>query len=140
MTNKSLAKAYFEQVKSVQEEINLHWQASSWHLVVRRAQEAVELILKALLRRLAVEVPRLHDVGGLLQKEKERLPESVKDNLPRIISISRRLRQERELSYYGDEEQELPPSALYTEIDARQAKEDVEWLMTIVVFSPKDSL
>src|SRR3990170_580618 len=122
MTNQEFAAAYFDQARSLYKEIQLHFGAQEWHLVVRRSQEAVELILKGFLRRTGIEIPRLHDVGNLLKKESIRLPERFVKELPRIISISRSLRQERETSFYGDEEQELPPSALYTKIDADRAK------------------
>ena len=122
MTNKEFAQSYFVQAKAIFRELEEHYKAKEWHLVV-------ELILKGFLRQAGIEIPRFHDVGGVLQKERERLPQNLTKNLERIISVSRRLRQERETSFYGDEEQELPPSALYTEIDAKQAKEDAKWLM-----------
>ena len=129
MTNKEFAQSYFVQAKAIFRELEEHYKAKEWHLAVRRAQEVVEFILKGFLRQAGIEIPRFHDVGGVLQKERERLPQNLTKNLERIISVSRRLRQERETSFYGDEEQELPPSALYTEIDAKQAKEDAKWLM-----------
>lgn len=132
MTNLDFAQSYFDQARSIYEEILLHHQKGAWHLVVRRAQEAVELILKGFLRLGGIEVPRLHDVAHLLKAQGKKIPLHVVQELPRIISLSRRLRQERETSFYGDEEQELPPSALYTRIDADQAKGDLEWLMTLV--------
>lgn len=129
MTNKDFALAYFEQAKAIYREVGIHYNAKEWNLVVRRAQECVELILKGFLRQAGIEIPKVHDVGGLLQKEADRIPKGIAQELPKIISISRRLKQERETSFYGDEEQELPPSALYTEPDAKQARADVEWLM-----------
>lgn len=135
MTNREFSLAYFDQAKSIHGEIVIHFDAGKWHLVVRRAQEAVEMILKGFLRQAGLEVPRIHDVGNLLNREQARLPKVLQDSIPRIISISRRLRQERETSFYGDEEQELPPSALYTEIDAKQARDDLKWLMGLI---PKD--
>lgn len=100
--------------------------------MVRRAQESVELLLKGFLRQAGIEVPRIHDVGNVLKQERKRLPPELAKALPKIISISRRLRQERETSFYGDEEQELPPSALYSQVDADQARQDVEWLLEFV--------
>lgn len=132
MTNREFAKACFEQAKSIRREIENHYKAEEWHMVVRRAQEAVELVLKGFLRQAGMEVPRIHDVGGILVQEKKRLPQNVVKSLDRIISISRRLRQERETSFYGDEEQELPPSALYTKLDAGQAKDDIDWIIGLL--------
>jgi HEPN domain-containing protein len=132
MTNKDFSAAYFEQAKDIYRELKVDYESARWHLVVRRAQEAVELILKGFLRTGGLEVTHLHDVGNILLKEKDRLQKQVVSELMRIISISRRLRQERETSFYGDEAQELPPSALYTKIDADQARGDVEWLLKLI--------
>jgi HEPN domain-containing protein len=132
MTNQEFSEAYFQQARSIHRGLTVHYESQEWHLVVRRAQEIVELTLKGLLRRAGIEVPHIHDVGNLLRREAERLPKNIQDAMDRIISVSRHLRQERETSFYGDEEQELPPSALYTEIDARQAKTDSEWLLSLI--------
>lgn len=132
MTNNDFAAAYFKQAKSIYDEITAHFAKKEWHLVVRRSQEACELILKGFLRLAGIEVPRLHDVSGLLLKERARLSEVLVKELERVISISRHLRQERETSFYGDEEQELPPSLLYTEKDATQAQDDIKWLLSLI--------
>ncbi len=132
MTNKDFSSSYFRQAKTVLRELMMDYEAGVWHLVVRRAQEAVELILKGFLRQGGFEIPRLHDVGLLLQKEKNRLPKDLVKETDRILSISRRLFKERETSFYGDEEQEIPASELYTRIDADQARQDVEWLIQFV--------
>lgn len=68
MTNKDFAKSYFNQAHSIIREIDLHYKEGDWHLVVRRAQEAVELILKGVLRQAGKEVPRLHDERSLLKR------------------------------------------------------------------------
>lgn len=132
MTNREFAAAYIQQAQSIYRELINHYQCQEWHLVVRRAQETAEMILKGFLRQAGVEVPHIHDVGHLLQQEQQRLPAQLVRELPRIISLSRRLRQERETSFYGDEAQELPPSALYTQVDADQAKADVAWLLQLI--------
>lgn len=48
-------------------------------------------------------------------------PESFWGEIDRLAAISRRLRREREASFYGDEETGTPPQRLYTEDDARSA-------------------
>lgn len=132
MTNKELGFAYFEQAGSIRGEIDYHYQKREWHLVVRRGQEVVELVLKGILRLAAIEIPYTHDVGVLLEKEKSKLTPSIHSALPRIISISRKLRLERETSFYGDQELELPPSELYTQVDADQTVQDVDWIMGFI--------
>ena len=54
-------------------------------------------------------------------------PEFFACNVPRMASLSRRLRAERELSFYGDEETGLPPEELYSEDDAGEALAQAEW-------------
>src|SRR3990167_2808020 len=106
MTNRNFAGAYFEQAQAIYRELAGHYKKQEWHLVVRRAQETAELILKGFLRQAGIEVPRLHDVCNILKQEQKRLSSRLIKELPRIISISRRLRQERETSFYVDERQE----------------------------------
>lgn len=93
----------------------------AWNLVVRRSQEAVELALKCSLLWAKIEVPRIHDVGPILKQYAHRYPESFKSQIPRLASISRLLRAEREISFYGDEQSGVPPESLYTMDDALEA-------------------
>jgi HEPN domain-containing protein len=90
----------------------------AWNLVVRRSQEAVELALKCALLWAKIEVPRIHDVGPILKQYAHRYPEPFKSQIPRLASISRLLRAEREISFYGDEQSGVPPESLYTRDDA----------------------
>jgi HEPN domain-containing protein len=100
-----------------------------WNLVVRRCQETVELALKAALRLAGIEVPRIHDVGMLLKDHEEKFPEAFRRDIDRLASISRRLRREREASFYGDEETGAAPQRLYTEEDSRQALADADFVL-----------
>jgi HEPN domain-containing protein len=93
----------------------------SWADVVREAQEIVELCLKALVRRAGIEVPRIHDVSPVLDKNRDRFPPAVRQNLDEMIHISRQLRRDRELAFYGSED--LTPSEFYTKEDALAASE-----------------
>jgi len=72
--------------------------------VVREAQEVVELVLKAVLRIAGIDVPKIHDVGKILIKYSYLLPDEIKENLHEISRISKELRKERELSFYGAED------------------------------------
>jgi len=70
--------------------------------VVRRAQEAVELALKAMLRHVGVEPPKQHDVGGLVLPLRHLLPSEVAARAERRATVSKWLRKEREFAFYGD--------------------------------------
>lgn len=72
--------------------------------VVREAQETVELLLKAVLIDMGLIVPTMHDVSLILEKNKEFLKEPLLSNCDKIRDISKALRKEREISFYGAED------------------------------------
>lgn len=124
MTNPEMARAYLEQAGTILAEAEGLLRRGAWNLVVRRAQEAVERALKGVLRAVGVEVPRVHDVGVLLQEHRGKLPEAFHCSVGRWAAVSRRLRREREASFYGDEELDVPPQRLYVRQDAEQTLAD----------------
>ena len=65
---------------------------------VRRCQGAVEPALKALLRAVGAEVPKVHDVSGELRQNVDRLLPAAAAEIDTPASPSRRLREERERS------------------------------------------
>jgi len=87
--------------------------------VVREAQEIVELVSKALLRFLGAEPARVHDVSAQLMELKERVEEAKHPGLEGLVEISRELRRDRELAFYGTED--LTPSEFYSKKDAERA-------------------
>jgi HEPN domain-containing protein len=94
--------------------------------VVREAQEIIELSLKALLRASGITVPQIHDVGQLLMHEVGNLPAAVRVDAARMAEISKALRKDREIAFYGAED--LIPSEFYTEADAARAFADAQWV------------
>ena len=44
------------------------WQDNDANIVVRRAQEVVELVLKGALKILGIEYPKIHDVGKIFEQ------------------------------------------------------------------------
>ncbi|MCX7680608.1 MAG: HEPN domain-containing protein [Anaerolineae bacterium] len=129
MTNEEMAQAYLEQALEILIEAESFYRRGVWNLVMRRAQEAVEMALKAALRGMGVEVPRTHDVGLWLREYREKFPPGFAQDIDRLAAISRRLRREREVSFYGDEEVGAPPQAIYTQTDAQEALEEAEWVV-----------
>ncbi len=89
--------------------------------MIRQAQEAVELSLKAALRFVGIEPPKWHDVGPVIMENLDRFPKWFTERAEWLATISRRLRREREPSMYGDEETGLPPDRIYTKFDAKEA-------------------
>jgi len=102
----------------------------SWADVVREAQEIVEITLKALLRACRVEVPRIHDVSPVLEQNRDRLPPVVLEKLGELTRISKALRRDLELAFYGSED--LTPSEFYTHEDAAAALADAREVYQVV--------
>ncbi len=118
MTNADMARAYLLQAEEILREAKDLNRRGAWNLVVRRSQEVVELSLKAALRELGIETLKMHDVGSLLRAHQSKFPASSWRQVGRLAAISRRLRMERELSFYGDDETGTSPQALYSREDA----------------------
>jgi hypothetical protein len=110
--------------------LDVLFEGESWADVVRESQEVVELALKGLLRAHGVDPPRLHDVSGVLEAERERLPGTIRDVLPRLTGISRELRRDRELAFYGADD--LTPSGFYSRDDAVRARDGAREVVTAV--------
>lgn len=129
MKNKGLAADYIERSGHRLAALEVLLQRRSYADVVCEAQEIVELCLKGLLRTANVEVPRLHDVSDILLSSIERFPSSIRPHVDQLVKISRSLRRDRELAFYGSED--LTPSEFYKEADAKQAFEDAKWVHSI---------
>lgn len=127
MHNRGLATDYVRRATVRLQAIEVLHRAASWADVVRESQEAVELALKGLLRNFGVDPPRLHDVSEVLRGERERLPESVHDRVDRMAAVSRDLRRDRELAFYGAED--LVPSEFYGEEDACRALDGARFVI-----------
>ena len=119
MTNDALAADYLKRAGHRLKALQVLLQEESWADVVREAQELVEITLKGLLRACRIEVPRIHDVSPVLLQNREQLPPALLPRLEELVRISRSLRRDRELAFYGSED--LTPSEFYTSADAEQA-------------------
>ena len=122
MTNDALAADYLKRAGHRLKALDVLLQEQSWADVVREAQELVEITLKALLRACRIEVPRIHDVSPVLMQNRDQLPPALGSQLEEIVRISRSLRRDRELAFYGSED--LTPSEFYTRHDAEQAMDE----------------
>ncbi len=94
--------------------------------VVREAQEVVELLLKALIMNAGLEVPKVHDVSRFIEKNLSLFPDIVKTNINKIKEISRTLRKERELSFYGADDW-IP----LDEYSLQEAERAIQWASEI---------
>ena len=98
--------------------------------VVREAQEIVELTLKAALRAVGVDPPKIHDVGRMIDEHRDRFPEVVAAAAPRLVEIAAWLRKEREFAFYGDID--FIPTEQYTRAQAERALEDARFVVDVV--------
>ena len=129
MTATSLAQSYLLKALVRLEVLELFLSRGAFSDVVREAQEAVELMLKAILRQVGIEPPKWHDVGELLVASEIRLPEHVRPHVWRLAAISSWLRKERELAFYGDAD--FLPTEEYTREQAAQALSDARFCAEI---------
>jgi len=120
MRNRDLAADHLRRAAARLRALDVLHDSGSWADVVREAQEVVELALKGLLRASGVEPPRIHDVADVLLAEQGRLPADLAPHVTRLAEISRALRRDRELAFYGAED--LTPSSFYRESDAVLAR------------------
>lgn len=119
MRNLELARDYVRRAEVRLRALDLFFEAESWADVVRESQEVVELTLKALLRSCGVDPPRIHDVSDILLAERERLPAGLDAAVEALAAISKQLRRDHELAFYGAED--LTPTDFYSRDDATRA-------------------
>lgn len=129
MKNLDLAEDYLFRAENRLAAIEVLMERKSHADVVRESQEVVELCLKSLLRRSKIEVPRLHDVSSVLEEFSTKLPKKIQAHIARLCQVSRSMRRDRELSYYGSED--LTPSEFYNNEDAKEAFDDAKWVFSI---------
>ena len=87
------------------------------------------LALKGALRAAGIEPPKFHDVGGLLLEHGEKFSPEARERLPPAAAISKRLRRERELAFYGDID--FIPTEEYSAADGDRAYADAAWIVAL---------
>lgn len=129
MKNRDLARDYIKRAGDRLAAVEVLFERGAYADVVRESQELVELCLKGVLRLAQVEVPRLHDVSPVLLDMRERLPQEIKPHAEALARISKEMRRDRELAFYGTED--LTPSDFYQLDDAKKALEDARWVHSL---------
>ena len=130
MRNRDLAADHLRRAVARLRALDVLFEAESWADVVRESQEIVELTLKGLLRACGVEPPRIPDVADVLLAERDRLPKDLAPHVERLAAVSRALRRDRELAFYGAED--LTPSTFYREADAVTARDSARDVVSSV--------
>lgn len=129
MTNLTLAQSYLVKAQKRLRVLEVLLKEQAYSDVIREAQELVELALKAMLRQVGIDPPKQHDVGGLLLDFRDRFEVEVAAQTERLASVSKWLRKERELAFYGDVD--FIPTSEYGPEDAQKAIEDARFVVQI---------
>ena len=130
MRNRDLASDHVRRAGARLRALDVLFESRSWADVVRESQEVVELALKGVLRAFGVEPPRIRDVADVLLAERSRLPAELAPHVDRLAGVSRALRRDRELAFYGAED--LTPSTFYRESDAVLARDSARDVVATV--------
>jgi len=129
MTNVSLAQSLIKKATDRMDILRLLMKKGAYSDVVREAQEIVELALKGMLRSVGIEPPKYHDVGSLLLEHKNKYSKDIILHLEKIADISKRLRKERELAFYGDID--FIPTEEYKRKDGQEALKNAKFVVSI---------
>ncbi|MCD6510558.1 MAG: HEPN domain-containing protein [Thermoprotei archaeon] len=114
MINIEMAKDYILRGKRCLREAELAFSEEDAAMTIRRAQEALELALKALLRLLGIEYPRTHDVSDVLLEFKDKLPEELRDGIEELAKLVAELAAIRGPAFYGYEREGIPASQAFS--------------------------
>lgn len=127
MTNDDLSSSYLIKAEKRLKILDILMKEEDYSDVVREAQEIVELAQKSILRKLGIDPPKWHDVSDIILANLELIPDEIHQDIKKIINITKWLRGEREISFYGDID--FIPTSEYDIEDARKAIYcAVEWV------------
>ena len=121
MTNNELSRSYLIKSEKRLKILDVLLKEEAYSDVVRESQEIVELVQKAILRKIGIDPPKWHDVSDIIISNLEFIPKEHHAEIKDIIMIAKWLRREREQSFYGDID--FIPTEEYTLKDAEQAIE-----------------
>ncbi len=127
-----MAADYLRRSLSCLEEAKAAFRREDYPLCVRRSQESLEMAAKSLLRALAIEYPKTHDVGPVLLSVSNRLPESVRRHIEQLSSLISELAAIRGPAMYGYEREGIPASEVVSEGYAREVLEKVRNYVGII--------
>jgi hypothetical protein len=127
VTNVDLAMSYMIKARNRLDVLDLLMAKEGFSDVIREAQEIVELATKAMLRKVGIDPPKWHDVGEILLDNADRFSPEVRSKLAHVAEISKSLRIDRELSFYGDVD--FIPTEEYVREDAEKAVADARFVM-----------
>ena len=116
-----VARAYLRQAEARLKDAKEALAEGNYPYAVRLSQECVEMSLKAVLKAVGIEYPKVHDVSDVLVDVKERFPDWFRAELQFLCQSSKALAKKREISLYGGEEAFLSPEEVISKADAEDA-------------------
>lgn len=129
MTNQSLAQSYLAKAKMRLKAVRMLHREGGYSDVIREAQEVVELCLKGILRFAGIEPPKWHDVGPIILEHRAKIIFLDQPTAKKLAEISARLKEEREISLYGDID--FIPTEEYNAKDSAKAMRDAEFVLSV---------
>lgn len=121
-----IAKSYLRQAEARLDDARDALKEENPPYAVRLSQECVELSLKAVLRAVGIDYPKVHDVSDILQNVKGRFPDWFQTEVDFLGESSKILFKKREPSLYGDDEALISPDEVMSVADAQDAVERSE--------------
>jgi len=129
MNTNLLAKEYLKRGKKRLKAVEVLYNEKSYADVIRESQEIVELCGKGILRSCGIDPPKWHDVSDLIIELGKKY-KKFKKKFEKYSEISKWLRKERELSFYG--EIDFLPSEEYKDRDAKKAIEGAKFSVDLL--------
>lgn len=103
MRNGERADRFFADAERIAAEVRRAVDDAAWNLVVRRAQEVVELVVKALLTQMTIDYPKTHDPApALVEAMRRRGLDQDPAFLERLLELSARLERLRSPAFYQE--------------------------------------
>jgi hypothetical protein len=130
MNNRRLVQDYIERATHWLAAIDVLFRRESWGRCCARVPGGRRAGAEVGLARVGIEIPQVHDVSEILMAHNDRLPKRIQSHLARLCNVSRSLRRDRELAFYGSED--LTPSDFYKRADADRARADARWTVGVV--------
>jgi len=121
-----IARSYIKQAGARLDDAYDAYKEGNYPYAVRLSQECVELCLKAALKVVGIEYPKVHDVSGVFTSFKQRFPRWFQVELDYLSESSKILVRKRGPSLYGGEDTFLSPDEVIGEADAKDAVERAE--------------
>lgn len=81
MKKDELTSSYLQKAEVRIKALHFYLDEGAYSDVVRESQEVVELLLKAVLRAIGIEVPKVHDVSKTLSAHQDLLLKPIEANL-----------------------------------------------------------